>query len=222
MKKNIYLVIYLILIFINACCANLSNSLNVIAKSLLMPTLMLYVFQFKKQNNIILLVSLFFAWLGDIFLLYSNNIIFFSLGLSVFFIAHLCYIYIFLQDFSYRNYNCDRLMNFVRTLVLLLAIIFYIFIYKYLALMVIPSTLYMIALIIMFLSSSFRNKRYSTYSYQLVVIGSLLFLLSDSILAISKFYQSFYLDNTVIILTYMIAQLLIIIGIINAKIGDNL
>ena len=48
-----------------------------------------------------------------------------------------------------------------------------------------------------------------------MMTGALLFVISDSVLAINKFYQSFELAGIVIMLTYGFAQLFIIEGAIS-------
>jgi uncharacterized membrane protein YhhN len=45
-----------------------------------------------------------------------------------------------------------------------------------------------------------------------MMMGALLFVISDSVLAINKFYQSFDFAGIIIILTYCLAQLFIIEG----------
>jgi uncharacterized membrane protein YhhN len=45
-----------------------------------------------------------------------------------------------------------------------------------------------------------------------MMIGALLFVISDSILAINKFYQSFEMANILIMLSYGFAQFYIVKG----------
>lgn len=47
-----------------------------------------------------------------------------------------------------------------------------------------------------------------------MMLGALLFVLSDTVLAINKFYQPFELSGLVIMLAYGFAQLLIVTGAI--------
>jgi uncharacterized membrane protein YhhN len=49
---------------------------------------------------------------------------------------------------------------------------------------------------------------------RLMMTGALLFVISDSILAVNKFYQSFEIAGVVIVLTYGLAQLFIVEGAI--------
>ena len=49
---------------------------------------------------------------------------------------------------------------------------------------------------------------------KLMMIGALLFVISDSVLAVNKFYSSFMEAGMIIMFTYGIAQLLIVQGAI--------
>lgn len=49
---------------------------------------------------------------------------------------------------------------------------------------------------------------------RLMITGALLFLISDSTLAVDKFYQSFEMGGIIIMLTYGLAQLFITEGAI--------
>jgi uncharacterized membrane protein YhhN len=50
-------------------------------------------------------------------------------------------------------------------------------------------------------------------SYKLVAIGAILFVISDSLLALNKFYVPFYFADISIIFTYGLAQLFIVLGL---------
>ncbi|MET0394586.1 MAG: lysoplasmalogenase, partial [Chitinophagaceae bacterium] len=58
---------------------------------------------------------------------------------------------------------------------------------------------------------------------RLMMAGALLFVLSDSVLAINKFYQPFDAAGLVIMLTYGLAQLLIVQGAVSyiASVKNN-
>ena len=47
-----------------------------------------------------------------------------------------------------------------------------------------------------------------------MMIGAILFIISDSVLAINKFYQPFKGAGIIIMLTYAFAQMLIVLGVI--------
>jgi uncharacterized membrane protein YhhN len=49
-------------------------------------------------------------------------------------------------------------------------------------------------------------------SYMLVALGALSFVASDTLLAVNKFHDSFFLANIAVMLTYGIAQYLLVKG----------
>jgi len=186
-----------------------------IAKPLLMPILICYVFYnidiINKKSKTYLLLALFFAMLGDVFLMFSDfNEIFFLIGLSMFLITHGFYIVLFLTT------KRDEL-NLGKLLVIILIIISYYFglmfvisdkLYSY----TIPVYLYGIVLscmmFIAFISGYQKQKK-------IVVIGAILFVLSDSLIAIDKFYlaASDEFTSSAIMLTYILGQFFIVYGV---------
>ena len=220
MNKKIYLFLYVVLMILNMLDSIHLISIKVITKPLLMTILMIYVYHYKRENkNLNLLITaLLFALLGDIFLIHLDIMSFFILGLGSFLVVHICYIVLFLKSFKKINQHCDKLMNLFRIIIILLSLVFYTVMYKYFGSLLIPSTLYMIVIMIMFLSGTFRNKNYHSNNYFSVVLGCTCFLLSDASLTISKFYSHFYLDELLIITTYMVAQMLIVFGLVTEKV----
>jgi uncharacterized membrane protein YhhN len=69
---------------------------------------------------------------------------------------------------------------------------------------IVISLMFMLAMHMLFI----KNKSAGRW----MMSGALLFVLSDSLLAINKFYQPFELAGAVVILTYGLAQLFIIEG----------
>jgi uncharacterized membrane protein YhhN len=62
------------------------------------------------------------------------------------------------------------------------------------------------------------------FGYRYFVIGALLFALSDSILAINKFHTSIHFAGVLIMLTYGLAQLFLVKGIVqnsNTELADK-
>ena len=72
---------------------------------------------------------------------------------------------------------------------------------------IVISFMFMLALHMLFI----KNKQAGKW----MMIGALLFVLSDSLLALNKFYQSFEFASVMIILTYALAQLFIVIGVVD-------
>ena len=80
--------------------------------------------------------------------------------------------------------------------------------------MKIPVMIYAMVLIVMVMNAVFRYGRTPLVSFWLVVVGALLFMASDSILAINKFYAAIPSSGPLIMITYITAQFLIVVGII--------
>ena len=76
--------------------------------------------------------------------------------------------------------------------------------------LLIPIVIYMITITIMVISASERNT--NTESYRLVLMGAILFLLSDSLIAIDKFVVPIPFQTFLIMGTYILAQYLVSVG----------
>ena len=76
-----------------------------------------------------------------------------------------------------------------------------------------PVALYGVTIVVMVMTALFRYGRTIPNSFWLVFGGAALFMLSDSILAINKFLTPVSYASFWIMLTYMSAQLMIVVGI---------
>jgi uncharacterized membrane protein YhhN len=76
---------------------------------------------------------------------------------------------------------------------------------------------YALSLIGMSMAALNRNGRVNRSSFLLVFTGSLLFVLSDSMIALDRFYAEIPLGGLWIMLTYISAQYLIMRGLILEK-----
>jgi len=156
------------------------------------------------------LAALFFSWTGDVLLLFQpNDSLFFLLGLSSFLIAHIFYIIFF-----HRVRIKEKVKGNVW--LLLIVVVYYaaliILLSPYLGEMKMPVRIYGIVLSFMFMLAMhmlfIKNKK----AGQWMMTGALLFVISDSALAINKFYRPFEMAGVTIMLTYALAQLFIAEG----------
>jgi uncharacterized membrane protein YhhN len=74
--------------------------------------------------------------------------------------------------------------------------------------------IYALSLMGMSMMALNRKGRVAHTSYRLVFFGSILFLISDSMIALNKFYMEFTLAGFWIMITYISAQYLIMRGLI--------
>jgi len=186
---------------------------HTIAKPLLIPILaaMLYNSGLVSTKKIVL-TGLFFSWWGDIFLLLdSAGSLYFIAGLTSFLTTHVLYIFYFL---SVKNQAPSLFKKqpiwFLATLVYGVGLV--ILLLPHLGELKIPVVLYATVICSMLLSSLHIYLKTNRPANKLFVLGATLFVLSDSLLAINKFYQPFPMAGVGIMLTYCLAQYFIVRG----------
>lgn len=189
------------------------------------PLIMIWVAIFfllhkqKKEFTIPVLIAFFFSWVGDNFLMFSaKNELFFFAGVGGFFVAQLTYIYIFtnFSEISVRGLIRKKPLLIIPFLIYVAGI--YTLLFPGLEGLMKPIILlYALSLMGMSLMALNRKGRVGLESFRLVFIGSLLFLLSDSMIALNKFYHEFTLAGFWIMITYIAAQYLIMRGLILEK-----
>lgn len=188
-----------------------------VLKTLLVPTLLVGLLQHKKDttqiNWRVIMAGLVTAWAGDVLLLFSADMPkFFILGLICFLCTHLAYILYFSR---YKKEQSNWfLKNPVTTfLVVVYSVALFAFLQPHLGGLMIPVVIYTLVISIMLLQAlSVQPNLPISASSKYFVTGAALFVLSDSLLAIDKFYHPFQLSGPLIMLTYGIAQLLIVWG----------
>ncbi len=176
-----------------------------LTKPLLVPCLMVLVWLQSRtiRGHGIIQAALFFSWLGDVLLMLPGEG-FFMGGLAAFLSAHVCYIWIFSREATFRWL---RVLPFLLYVALLLAGPLN---GKLTENLQIPVYSYVVVIMIMGIFASLRNTQRP--GYELVLIGSILFILSDSFLALNKFSHPLPLSGFWIMLTYGLAQYFIVKG----------
>jgi uncharacterized membrane protein YhhN len=86
----------------------------------------------------------------------------------------------------------------------------------------IPVIVYAAVITTMVLTALFRYGRTSNSSFWQVFIGAVLFMISDSILAINKFLDPITNAGLYIMITYVAAQFLIVHGILKHPVDDEM
>ena len=188
-------------------------------KPLLIPVLMLAVYSQTPTSTqrTLVLVALFFSFLGDVFLLleYANPLLFIA-GLVCFLTTHILYIVYFGR---LRPIKESLLKRYPWILVLILAygIGLVYFLFPTLGDLTLPVIVYAIIICTMLGTSLHIFKRVNPSAGNLFVGGALLFVLSDSLLAVNKFSTTFPYAGVLIMLTYCAAQYFIAKGFVAAK-----
>jgi uncharacterized membrane protein YhhN len=215
MKKKYWILLYAVILVGDLVGIQLSNKeIQFIFKPLIIPALIGYLDSqmptITKGLSKWVLAALLFSLSGDVFLMFEGkNSVFFLLGLSSFLLAHIFYIVFFHQVRIRENVKSNpwllvAVVVYYAALVTLLSPYFGDMKIPVLVYGIVISFMLMLALHMLFI----KNKS----AGQWMMIGALLFVMSDSILAVNKFYQSFELAGILIMLTYGLAQLFIIEG----------
>ncbi len=190
-----------------------------IFKPLLMPALLLY-FYFavpikKTPITKILIASLIFSFLGDVFLMLPFDG--FVLGLGSFLIAHVLYVIAFWKENS--GFKDTKIVTILTRFMILLfpAAILFGEMQKNLGELMLPVVIYILVIECMGLTAWLRREYQSLNAYFLTFLGALLFIFSDSTIAFNKFIQPFDFANVVIMVTYIGGQFLIIEGMLHSQ-----
>ncbi|MEE9408500.1 MAG: lysoplasmalogenase [Polaribacter sp.] len=173
-------------------------------KPLLMVTLVLVYLSAVKKPNFWYVSALFFSFWGDVLLLFKEQ--FFVFGLASFLLAHILYIKItagFLKKISLQK-------------VTMVSLPFVVFFFSLLYLikgnlgeMLVPVIVYGITI------SSFGAVTLLNYVQEKstenlwLFLGAIIFITSDSLIAINKFYEPKAMYSISIMITYIVAQYLI-------------
>ena len=157
--------------------------------------------------------GLMFSLLGDTLLLFPGMFLY---GLGAFLMTHICYII----DFKLTQNHTINLMkvNFVKIFlynlpIYIAAAFVYYLVQSNLYELKIPVIIYIMVIVMMVTISRERFGRTNASSFWQVFVGALLFFTSDGILALNRFFQPIEDAGVMIMGLYMVAQLLILMGI---------
>ena len=220
-KKNISLftaAAYLLFLAINILSQLLAMNAWVlpVSKTLLMPVLMVLLVSSSPRPLpdlfFVILSALLFSWAGDVFMLFQlQSPGFFIVSLVSFLCAHLAYITFFVKI---KKTAAGWWKKNIHVVVIVLAYGFLLLalLWKKLGDMQIPVLIYTICIISMLLTCMRTQPVVPKVIWIWLGVGALLFVISDSLLALNKFMHPFLFAGPLIILTYGLAQLLIVIG----------
>jgi uncharacterized membrane protein YhhN len=217
MQRNYWLIVFIAALLVNLTGTLLASDMLVYcSKPLLVGSLMAWLASSIKSKDSTFykwpLIALLFSLSGDVLLMFEKmNPLFFIMGLICFLMAHIFYIIIF------NNIRVEKNIS-IKWWMILITLCYYSILlstlFPYLGEMKVPviiygaviSTVFFIALHLLF---------YKSMANMLIVIGAVLFVASDSILAFNKFYSSFNYAGLLIMLTYAFAQYCITKGIVS-------
>jgi len=211
-------ILFFIIVITELICGSIESlsQFHYFTKPLILVSLIVFFYKqgkhLNKSTRNITLLALVFSLVGDVLLMFVNKSAnFFISGLVAFLLAHVMYILVFLKS---RNKTAN-VLPIVVILLIYASGVFY-FVKDGLGDMLFPVLAYLLVILVM-AATAFLRKRSNRNSYILIFVGAIFFMISDSLLALNKFYQPLPLSNISIILTYALAQYLIVLGILNQK-----
>jgi uncharacterized membrane protein YhhN len=210
-----YLFITIGIINVVAVTVNL-EFVNLLSKPLIMVSLVGYYWTQAAKSDYLFITAMLFCWAGDVLLMYQQAEIFFMLGLTSFLIGHVLYI------FAYRKFRFRESINLLLPTqkiryalpIILAGTGLVTVLYPFLGGLKVPVMIYALVITIMTLQALFRFGFTNTRSFALILIGALLFMTSDSLLAINKFMTPLPFASLCIMATYIAAQFLIVEGVL--------
>ena len=168
---------------------------------------------FALPNHPLIYIGAFLGMLGDLFVLRKKT---FNLGVVSFFLGHLCYIFeCMFMIIGEHNIGWTNHIIFVVTYIVV-ALAMYGFCKhakNHTTQNKIAQSLYFSILAVYIPVFSLAMARVGSYMF-LSLIGSLVFIISDSILVVTHFGYKFKRYDFYIMLTYLIAEFLIVSGFV--------
>jgi uncharacterized membrane protein YhhN len=187
---------------------------GIAVKALIIPVLAWLYIRFVREGwnpfHRMILVALAFSWFGDVTLQLSQfREVFFLVGLAGFLLAQGIYLIAFFTTPG----NGILLRRFYLVLpVLAYGAVILRLVWGGLGDMKLPVILYTLVILSMLAAAIDRKGKVNPDSFRLVLYGAVLFVISDSMIAINKFSQPFELARVAIMASYITAQFLIAIG----------
>ncbi|MDE3211599.1 MAG: lysoplasmalogenase [Bacteroidota bacterium] len=193
-----------------------SPELEFYGKPLLLLPLMVVVYGARKFRHAgLLLLALVFSWIGDVLLLFTyRNGIFFILGLVAFLIAHIFLITLFYRRSRDLNKKAVWDLPALVLLILYLGLLLWILVPR-LGSLTPEVILYSLVISTMLYRARILSTQCAGRASLLLLGGAISFVLSDSTLAIVKFYHPLPFSSFWVMATYLFAQYGIVRSCVN-------
>ena len=166
---------------------------------------MWYYVEVVSVKNKLFLWALFFSFLGDVFLL-SEAELYFMLGLGAFLMSHTLFISMVIKEMkiSSAKQKIIAAVPFVLTFTSLLLLL-----KNSLGGLLLPVVVYGFVISVFGAVSLLSYLAFKSKASFLLFLGAVFFVVSDSVLAINKFYDAKSYYPVIVIITYIVAQYLI-------------
>lgn len=182
-----------------------NDILRIYTKPLLLTLVAVVYLVSVIKPNFWYVLGMFFCFIGDVLLMFNGSD-FFMFGIAAFLLAHIVYIKI--TSGFLPSHLTFKIISSAFPFVIFFGVLMFL-VYPNLEQMLIPVAAYGIT-ISTFGSVTFLNYRSEKSTENLwLFIGAILFILSDSLIGLDKFYQSNEIYSVAIMVTYILAQFLI-------------
>jgi uncharacterized membrane protein YhhN len=193
--------------------------INQFSKPLLMPVLLVYFKRaLKVPMNLSFLIgsfALIFSWGGDVFLMFEpTNSNFFIFGLGSFAIAQILYMITFSKARNETQHIevQTKLPYTIPFVIFSFGFLWYM--WPHIGELKVPVSVYSLLLLGIAVAAIYRMEETSLKSFNQVFFGAVLFILSDTLIAIDKFLTPMNYSGLFIMLTYILAQWNIVNGLL--------
>lgn len=217
MKTKLFAFIFT-LVFIVQLYAEASRHtfLSQASKPFIIITLLVWLYlatHLKGRFHKRIFTGLIFSLAGDIFLmLQSENGSFFNYGLFAFLLCHIFYIRAFTLDHKSNPEFRSPFFLWGASALIIFCMGLFFYLQPYLGAWQFAILMYAIIITFMTIMALNRYGKVNISSFKFVLCGALLFLLSDSVLAVNKFSMPIPQAGVLIMASYMLAQYLIVYG----------
>ncbi len=187
-----------------------------IAKPLLLPCLVYwYISEIngdKDTMSKLMVAGLLFCWMGDVFLMFESRMpLCFILGLASFLIGHIFYMFYFNKiPGNIKTKQGINLLMFLPVAIYVAVLLS--LLYPSLGPLKIPVIAYALVLGTMLSMALMQYRKIAVNIALLFIAGAISFVVSDSLLALNKFHKPISQAGFFIMLTYCLAQYLIVMG----------
>ena len=204
-QQRFFLLIFVLVSLTDIVAIVTGNSLwQTISKPLIIPALTAFYIAGSKSRNKLYILALIFSFLGDVLLLDKSNL--FLFGIAAFLITQLLYIAIFSKGLGQSTLQKKlwALFPFSLFFIILISVL-----KPGLKEFFIPVVVYGLAISVFGSISLLKYLVKKNKASLMLFSGALLFILSDSMIALNKFHEPRAYYSVVIMLTYIAAQYLI-------------
>lgn len=200
-------------IHLYASCPPVRSKLRAATKCLLIPLLIVWYLFSCADPSPYIVAGLFFGFVGDVFLLFPHRTVAFGIGLFSFAAGHIVY-----GLYFSRFFQPIPPLSVVYACIVAIVYLFYIaYLFRILfprlpKLFVAPVLFYMAVLSFMSFSAFLAYASTGQPMLLVAYIGTVLFIVSDSVLSLDTFHRRIDMARVIVMSTYIPAQLLIAVS----------